>query len=281
MGLGFTMFIRTLPLSSLKATFKLVLFVLCSASTAFAVTDPKAALDDINPTTKLGARLDLNLIFTDSEGKTAPLRELILPSKPIIILPVYYGCPRLCGLVMSGVARLLNQIKLTLGTEFQVIAISFDKTDTPENAAEAAQKYRSQLTIPENQKQFWRFLVGSEANIKAFTEQLGFHFKQDQGEFVHSAVIMLLTPEGEISQYFTGIDYPAWDVRLALIDASRGAIGSAMDHVLLFCFRFDPLKGKYTWAVTSSLRIGGALTLILLVGLIFGMRRRELLSRQT
>jgi protein SCO1/2 len=115
-----------------------------------------------------------------------------------------------------------------------------------------------------------KFLVGDTISSTQLMSELGFKFMRDGQDFAHSAAVMILTPGGEISQYFTGISFPSWDVRLSLVEASRGNIGTAIDHLLLYCFRFDPLQGKYTWAVVGILRVGGALTLVGL-GLMYYM----------
>jgi protein SCO1/2 len=109
-------------------------------------------------------------------------------------------------------------------------------------------------------------------------QELGFRYMRDGQDFAHSAALMILTPSGEISQYFTGIEFPAWDVRLSLIEASKGEIGSAIDHLLLYCFRFDPLQGRYTWAVVGLLRVGGVLTLLVLAAVIITAARKRKLK---
>lgn len=246
--------------------YLLSLFLLFSPRAANSIEDPKKELSDVGIFTQLGTHVDLNLQFQDTQGKTVTLQSLMRPGIPVIIVPVYYGCPRLCGFVINAVVDLVNAIQLTLGKEFQVITVSFDTTEKSELAAKKSDSVMNALTIPADaDRSGWHFLVGDDANVAPLMNQLAFRYKRDGAEFAHSSGIMILTPQGEISQYLTGIEYPPWDVKLALVEASKGGIGSALDHALLFCFRFDPTKGKYTWVAFNSLRIG-----VLLFVMTFG-----------
>ncbi|MBN8549214.1 MAG: SCO family protein [Deltaproteobacteria bacterium] len=217
----------------------------------------------------------MDVPLVDERGATVKLRDVVRDGRPFIIVPAYYSCPRLCGLVLKAVHDLVLQLGLKLNEDFRIITVSFDPQDTPAAASERAAEYRKGLEPSEAAAHGWRFLTGSEANVSALMNQIGFHYLEDSGEFAHSAAIMILTPEGQISQYFTGISFTARDAKLALVEAGRGSIGSAMDHFLLFCFRFDQTKGRYTWAAFNVMRAGGVLTLVLLAGLILVLRRRE------
>jgi len=241
---------------------------------AFALEKPENELIEVGVRTILGNKVDLNLRFSDADGKEVSLKELFLPGKPAIILPAYYHCPRLCTLVMSGMAKAISGMSLKLNKDYRVITVSFDPEETPKQAADKGEAHR--MLIPKTQDGLgWRFLVGTDQNIKPLMHQVGFYYKKDDDEFAHSAAIMILTPTGEISQYFTGIEFSPFDVKLALIEAAKGEIGSPLDHIFLFCFRFDETKGRYTWAAFNLMRAGAALTLFLLVGLILTLWRRE------
>lgn len=261
-------------LSVVWALFLCALLLSFSNST-WAIERPADELPKLDLSSKLGSKVDLELQFTKSDGKKVALKELFLPNRPVILVPVYYECPRLCGLLLNGVTTLLNALNLKLGTDLSVIVLSFNSAEGVDLAAKRAEKYRTLLTQPAGDPQAWHFLVGDQASIQPLMQQIGFEFKKDSTEYAHTALLTLLTPRGEISQYFTGIEFPAWDVRLALVEASKGAIGSPIDHAFLFCFRFDALLGRYTWAVSGLLKIGGALTLALLGYLVIGLLRRE------
>jgi len=247
---------------------------------AEAIEDPGANLERIGLNPKLGEQVDLSLEFTDSTGAKVSLRQLVDEGRPAIVVPVYYHCPRLCGLLLSGFIDLLRDMRLSVGKDFQILTVSFAPTETFQEAAEAKQRYASMLGLSEEQRLSWHFLVGSQENVTSLMRQVGFNYIPDGVDFAHSAGLILLTPMGAVAQYFTGIEFSAFDVRLALVEASQGKIGSALDHVMLFCFRFDPTKGKYTWVTIGALRIGGALTIILLGGLIAFLVVRERRSRQ-
>jgi|LauGreDrversion4_2_1035121.scaffolds.fasta_scaffold02731_12 protein SCO1/2 len=237
---------------------------------AQAIEDPGAmAAQDAGIFTQLGAQVDLNRPFTDVNGVTKPLKDFALPGKPIVIAPVYYKCPRLCGLLLNGVYDLLNELPLKLSNDYSVLVVGFDPTETPADAKAVMDKFNARLEGNALKGSgAIHYVVGTPENVSALMNELGFKFVKDGVDFAHSAAVMILTSSGLISQYFTGIIFPSWDVRLSLVEASKGGIGTAIDHFLLYCFRFDAVKGRYTWAVIGLLRVGGALTLIGL-GLVY------------
>jgi len=250
---------------------------------------PERLENEVGVFTQLGNQVDLKLQFTNSSGKTSALKDFLHPDKPTIIVPVYYRCPRLCGLVLDGVLTLINNLPLLLRNDYGVVVVSFNSVEVWSEANDTRQKFLPRLnTKNEQREEGLKFLVGEQVvgeqvvggqgSSDKLMAQLGFKFLPDGKDFAHSAAVMILTPQGKISQYFTGISFPPWDVRLALVEASSGKIGTAVDHFLLYCFRFDPLKGKYTWAVVSMLRIGGALTLLGLGVVYFFFARRRLKS---
>jgi protein SCO1/2 len=253
----------------------MLLFVV--SHSAYGIEDPgKAINNDVGVFTVLGTKVDLTRRFTDHTGKVGALADFVSPDVPVLVVPVYYRCPRLCGLVLDGVIALLNELPLLLGKELTVLAISINPTEKSEEGAEVREKFLARLTTKQGaDSNALRFLVGSEESVRGVMGELGFKFLPDGDDFAHSAAVMILTPQGEISQYFTGISFSAWDVRLALVEASNGRIGNAIDHFLLYCFRFDSLKGKYTWAVTSVLRIGGVVTLLCLGAVVWFAARRK------
>jgi len=257
-------------LGSLAFALALVL-----GSPLMAIENPGETLQEVKLTTNPGDQVDLTYKFTDSFGRDVVLSEYLEDGIPAIIVPSFYNCPRLCGLVLTGVTELLNKMNLELGQDYHVLVVSFDSTETPEHATKIREKYLSKFNGRGDANSGWHYLVGSEENVSGLMDQLGFQYLPDGDDFAHTAAIMLLTPGGKISQYFTGISFPDWDVRLALVEASQGAIGSAIDQVLLFCFRFDPNKGRYTWFALNVMRAGGSLTLLLLFGLMFILWRRE------
>lgn len=256
----------------------LLLFLLAysfSYRPTYALEKPEVELQEAGITFNRGGTVDTMLTFTDSEGRRVTLSELMLPERPTILIPAYYECPRLCGLLLEGAFKGLNALDLKLGEDYSVVTVSFNAAEGPPLAAEKAAFYRSQLVAPERSRQSWHFLVGEPDQINPLMRSIGFHFKPDQGEFAHAATLVVLTPDGKISQYLTGVTFAGFDLRLALVEASQGKIGSALDHALLFCFRFDPTKGKYTWAAWNVARLVALTSFLFLAVLIVRLFIRE------
>ena len=251
--------------------------ILGTAQTGVAVEKPELLENEVGIIQHLGAQVNLDLPFQDTSGKTRTLRELAIPGKPFIIVPVYFGCPRLCTLTFEGLTKLLNQLKLRLGQDFSLIVFSINPEETPEMASEKAKKVYEKLKIPDvtlSDANF-AFLVGKQESIQPLTNQLGFKYEKDGMDFAHSPGMMLVTPEGKISRYFLGVDYPESDVRYSLVEASNGQIGGLAEQIFLYCFRFDPTKGKYTPAAWRLMRVVCGLAAVLLAGFLAVLWRNE------
>jgi protein SCO1/2 len=256
--------------------FLVLLIVIASFySVAQALERPGEVVPDLKPTTQLGAKIDLNLTFTAEDGTTGPLSKFAKDGRPFILAPAYYHCPSLCGLLQGTIKRLIGEMGLVLNQDYRILMVSFDTEDTAERARARAESLWEGISDRSSAEAGWRFLVTQGDSAPTLMNQIGFKYLPDKGEFAHAAALMILTPDGQISQYFTDVNAAARDVKLALVEASRGSIGSAIDHVMLFCFRFDQTKGKYTWAAFNIMRAGGALTLLFLAGLVLFLRRRE------
>lgn len=259
---------------TIRNVFFLTMFFIAPLC-CFALEKPGESLAQVGITAHPGDKINLELPFTDSSGRSVTLEYYVNPEQALIIVPAYYSCPRLCGLTLDGTVKLVNSLGLTLGTDYQILTVSFNKAETSEDAREKEELYRSRVKAEGANPEAWHFLTGSEESIKSLMGQIGFIFQPDGKEFSHTSAIYLVTPDGTLSQYFTGIEFPVFDTRLAMVEASQGHVGSLLDQVLLFCFRFDPTKGKYTWVAVSTMRVGGAFTLLLLGGLITGLVIRE------
>uniref|UniRef100_Q02BR0 Electron transport protein SCO1/SenC n=1 Tax=Solibacter usitatus (strain Ellin6076) TaxID=234267 RepID=Q02BR0_SOLUE len=224
---------------------------------------------------KLDQQVPLNLTFKDEAGRAVPLSTYFQSGKPVILALVYYRCPMLCTQILNGVAGSLKAISLDPGKDFEVVAVSFDPKDTPETAASKKQMYLRRYARP-NTANGWHLLTGDEANIKALTDAVGYHYKYDPAtdQFAHASGIMVLTPEGRLSRYFYGVEYQPRDVRLGLVEASQNKIGSPVDQILLFCYHYDPVTGKYGAVVMNLVRFAGAtFTLVCGVFLFIFLRR--------
>jgi protein SCO1/2 len=224
---------------------------------------------------KLDSRVPLDLTFTDEFGKKVPLSTYFQSGKPVILALVYYRCPMLCTQILNGVASSLKAVSLDPGRDFEVVAVSFDPKDTPETAASKKQLYMKRYGRP-GTANGWHLFTGDEANIKALTEAVGYHYKYDPAtdQFAHASGIVIATPEGRLSKYFYGVEYAPRDVRLGLVEASQNKIGNPVDEILLFCFHYDPSTGKYGAVVMNIVRLaGGAFVLVAGVFLAVVLRR--------
>ncbi len=235
-------------------------------------------LKNVGINQRMGAQVPLDLEFNDETGQLVTLRQYF--GKPVILALVYYECPSLCNLVLNGLVRSVKDLSLTAGEDYDVVAVSFDPRETPEMARAKKQTYMKDYNRPGTEKG-WHFLTGDEAASKALADSVGFRFVYDTmtNQYAHGSGIMLLTPEGRTTRYFFGIDYPARDVKLGLVEASHNRIGSAIDQVELYCFHYDPAKGKYGLVIMNVLRLGGLLTLGLLAGFMIVMFRRDFRAR--
>lgn len=230
---------------------------------------------DVGFDQRLGEQVPLNLTFTDATGKAVQLKEY-LGEKPVILSLAYYDCPMLCTLVLNGLVRTLRTLSFSVGNEFNVITVSFDAREKPPLAAEKGRTYLQAYNRP-GAENGWHFLTGDEESIQKLTRAVGFRFKYDQvsHQFAHASGIVVLTPEGKISHYFYGIEYAPRDVRLGLVEASAGKIGSAVDQIMLLCFHYDPAAGKYGLMIMRVVQVSGLLTMLVLGSYIFTMLRRE------
>ena len=224
---------------------------------------------------KLGDQLPLDLRFVDSEGNTVHLRDFF-GEKPIILSLVYFDCPMLCTQVINSLLRAMNVLSFGAGTEFDVLTISIDPGETPELAKAKKIEYLKNYRGREGSTG-WHFLTGDQQQIEQLTAAVGFRYEYDEptDQYIHASGIMVLTPDGKLARYFYGIDYPPRDLRWGLVEAADGAIGNPVDQLLLLCYSYDPMTGKYGLYIRHSLRIGGLATVLALGSFIFVMLRRE------
>ena len=237
------------------------------------------ALRNVGFEPALNAPMPLDLPFRDETGRDVQLRDYFGQQKPVVLAFVYYGCPMLCDQVEQGVVGALRMLTFNPGRDYDVVFVSFDSRETPEMAAEKKKKALVHFRRPETDSG-WHFLTGSKESIEAATKAANFRFSFDARNnlFAHASGVMILTPDGRISRYFYGIEYPGRDMRLGLVDASAGKIGSPIDHVLLFCYHYDPTAATYSASILKMIRLGGVLTILCIIGGILISRRRETLA---
>jgi protein SCO1/2 len=223
---------------------------------------------------ELDKQIPPDLAFTDEYGRSVQLKEYF-GSKPVVLAFVYFTCPMLCNQVEQTLVGTLKMISFNPGTDYQVVFISFDPSDTPDEALKKKHQALSRFARPATEAG-WHFLTGSKEAIDAATQAARFRFSYDPKSklFAHASGILLLTPDGRISRYFFGVDYPPSNVRLGLVDASSGKIGTAADHLLLFCYQYDPTKARYSATILSLIRLGGIVTLFsMVIGFVIFRRR--------
>ncbi len=238
-----------------------------------------AALREVGIDQRLNEQMPLDLTFRDETGNTVMLRDYF-GSKPVILTFAYYECPMLCTLVLNGLLKALRVVPMDIGKDFEVVNISFNSRETPQLAAAKKANYVREYGRPGGNRG-WHFLVGDEDSIRKATQAAGFRYKYlpDVNQYAHASGIMILTPDGRFSRYFYGIEYSARDIRLGLVEASENKIGTPVDQVLLFCFHYDPVTGKYGLAITFVIQVLGTATVLVLVTFIILMLRRERRAR--
>jgi protein SCO1/2 len=227
---------------------------------------PKA-LDDVGVDEHLGAQVPLNLNFTDSTGASVQLSQYITGLRPVLLTLNYADCPMLCNLQLDGLLAGLHDMSLNPSTDFEIVTVSIDPNEQLDHTRRFKDKYVAGYER-QGAEAGWHFLKGSVQNIEAVARAVGFKytFVADRKEYAHTAVVMVLSPEGMVSRYLYGVTFLPRDLRLALLEASEGKIGSTLDRILLYCFHYDATVGRYSAAATNIMRLAGALTVLLLGG---------------
>jgi protein SCO1/2 len=241
-----------------------------------------AALDDVGFEQRLGARVPMTVPLADESGRAVTLAELG-EGRPILLVPAYYECPMLCNMVLGGVVSSLDTLALEAGRDYELAVVSFDPGETPEIAAAAKARYLDRLARGEDAAGRARiagglhFLTGEAAATRELFDAVGFRYAYvaERDEWAHAAGIVTLTPEGVVARYHYGIEYPPRDLRLGLVEAAGGTIGTPVDDVLLYCLRYDPESGRYSLAVLKLVRAGGVLTVAGMGLFLFASWRRQ------
>ncbi|MBN1855266.1 MAG: SCO family protein [Pirellulales bacterium] len=233
-------------------------------------------LKGVGVTEHLGELIPLDLEFTDSGGKPAALRQFFDGRRPVVLTLNYSNCPMLCSLQLNGLFDALRRMPWEIGDKFQMVTVSFDPLETPERARMTKEKYLK-IYQRTGAAEGWHFLVGREENVKKLADALGFRYRYSESakQYLHVAVTFILTPEGRISRYLYGVEYDPQTVRLSLLEAADGKIGSTADQVLLFCFHYDAEKGRYGPSAFRLMQLGGGLMVLIVAGSIWILRRRE------
>ena len=214
---------------------------------------------------KLGDVINLDLEFNNEKGEKVKLSEYFSQGKPVILSLIYYSCPNLCNFHLNGLNDGMKKLKWTVGKEFQVVSVSFDPNESHKVAAEKKKNYLKAYGRLGAEKG-WHFLTGSKQSTEELAKSVGFSYEwsADSGEWAHSSAAILVTPEGKVSRYLHGVHFEEKDLRLALLETAKGKIGDIIDGIVLYCFRFDPKKNKYTLYAFNIMKAGATATVILM-----------------
>jgi len=261
----------------MRTRFGAVLILLSMAFTpmAHAQSLTETQLLDIRFDQKLGGQVSLDLPFHDETGKTVTLGDYF-GKKPVILVLGYYQCPMLCTLTFNGMVEGLNDMKWSIGDEFNVVNVSINPNETPELAAAKRKNYLKQYGRP-SAAGGWHFLTGNEPEIRKLADEVGFHYAYDPSvhQYAHPSGLVILTADGKISKYFFGVKFSPPELYAALQGASKHDVGSPIERLVLLCFHYSPIKGKYGAIIMTVIRILGAATLAAMAWLFGAMIWRE------
>ena len=251
-----------------------------SAAAQLLADELPEELDGVGIVQRLDAPVPLDLMFVDHTGKDVVLRDLIVGERPIVLTLNYYNCPMLCSLTLNGMVDGLREVDLNLGVDYDIVTVSINPKEGPELAAQNRKGYLAALgqDAPDTA---WPFLTGTQDNIETLARGIGFGYRFDErsGDYAHTASITFVTPDGRISKYMNDVVFPPRDLRLAMVDASQGRVGGLIDTLLLFnCFQWDPEAGSYVPSAWKIMRLGGLITVVLIVAgvlILLRMGRRD------
>ena len=239
-----------------------------------------AVFDGVGIDEKLGATIPLSLVFQDESGADVTIGKYFGNGRPVVLNFAYHNCPMLCSVMLESFAKTLRDLELGLGDEFNVLTVSFSAVETADLAARQKEKYLKTVDRP-GAEEGWHFLTGSEENISALAQATGFKFKwvESTNEYAHPAALIFLSDDGVITRYLHGMAFPTVDVRRAIVEASRGEIGTAFDRIIMYCYRYDVTANSYVIHAQNLMKIAGLLTL-LVVGLVLAVFWRRERQRQ-
>jgi protein SCO1/2 len=239
-------------------------------------------LESVDVKEHLGAHIPKTLGFVDQNGRPVTLGDYTDGKVPVIFTFNYSDCPMLCSLMLNGFVHGLKELDFTPGREFRIVTVSIDPTEKPDRALATQRKYLGTYGKPEA-KDGWAFLTGSEGNIRAYADAIGmeYAFVPERKEYAHAAAIAVASPDGKIVRYLYGIEYPSQSLRLALLEASEGKIGTAFDRLVLYCFHYDSSQGKYAPVAANIMRIGGAVSVVLLAAFVALLFRSDAKKRRS
>jgi protein SCO1/2 len=251
--------------------FIIVLFPILLTAQEFVKESNLTNEVDIGIIERLGDTIPLDLTFNNENSEPVTLRQLI--NKPTIMSFVYFDCPNLCSPLMSGVADVVSKVDMELGHDYQVITISFNTSDTPEKAREKKENFV--LKISKEHQKDWIYLTGTQENISAITDAVGYKYKPQGLDFAHPSAIVIVSPAGKITRYLYGLTYLPFDVKMAIIEAQKGIARPSINKVMEFCFGYNPASKTYTLQVTRVFGVLILLVAIIVLAVLFLKGRKK------
>ncbi len=233
------------------------------------------ALREIGFDQNIDQQLPLDTTFRNEAGATVHLGDYF-GKRPVVLVFAYYDCPMLCTMVINGLSSALGVMSLNAGNDFEIVTVSFNPRDTPASATAKKAAYLERYRRP-GAAEGWHFLTGEQPHIDRLTKAAGFRYVWDEEtkQYAHPSGVIVATPDGRLAKYLFGIEYGPRDLRLAIVEASEGKVGTAADALLLYCFHYDPMTGRYGLAIMRAVRLAGAATVLAIAGFIVVMMRRE------
>ncbi|HEX3553649.1 MAG TPA: SCO family protein [Thermoanaerobaculia bacterium] len=249
--------------------------VASAASSIVPSSEMPGVLKSVGYDQRIGERVPLDSPWRDEAGRPVKLGDF-LGKRPAVLVLAYYHCPMLCDLVLQGVETGLRPLSLDPGRQFEVLVASIDPAETPAMAAKKKRELLARYARPGTEAG-WHFLTGPRDSITRLTQAVGFRYVYDpaRNQFAHAAGMVILTPGGQVSRYLLGVEFPARDIRLGLVESGDGKLGTVVDQVLLYCFHYDPLVGRYSAVTLNILRLSAVATVLGLALLVVLLRRRE------
>ncbi|HEX6277930.1 MAG TPA: SCO family protein [Polyangiaceae bacterium] len=238
-------------------------------------------LEAVDVKEHLGAHVPKTLGFVDERGKPVTLGDYLDGTLPVIFTFNYSDCPMLCSLMLNGFVQGMKELDYTPGREFRVVTVSIDPTEKPERALATQRKYLGTLGKPEAEAG-WHFLTGSENNVKAYADALGMEYTYvpARKEYAHAAAVAVASPDGKLVRYLYGVEYPAKSLKLALLEAAEGKIGTAFDRILLYCFHYDSSQGRYAPVAANIMRLAGGAAVVVLGAFVALLARSDARKRR-
>lgn len=250
----------------------LLILLLGAGRLSAAPTSQPAALEGIGVDQRLGERVPLDLRFVDEAGKTVELRDFF-HGRPVLLTLVYYECPSLCTTSLTQLTRGLNGLSESAGERFDIVTVSINPRETPALAAAKKANYLHSYRRP-SAADGWHFLTGRQESIDALAQAVGFRYRWDpaQQAYAHASALMVVAPDGTLSRYFLGVDFPPTELRAAIDEASAGRVGPPAEAIYFYCFKYDPTSGRYTLIIGRALRVLGAACVVGIVGLVASLQ---------